>query len=88
MKTIRNSDICWSEHESTKGKLEPVKHLADNKSHMFPWKLFASAPLHLKAIRFIQPLGFLYGPQSLSPRPWPSCYADGYSNYAELKQVN
>ena len=43
--TIRKSDICWSEHESTTGKSEPVKHLAHNKSHMFTWKVLASAPL-------------------------------------------
>ena len=25
----------------------PAKHFADNKSHMFTWKVLASAPLHL-----------------------------------------
>ena len=44
--TIRNSDIGWNEHESTKGKSKPAKHLTDNKSHMFTWKVLASAPLH------------------------------------------
>ena len=44
--TIRNSDIQWIEHESTTGKSEPAKHLADNKSHMFTWKVLASAPLN------------------------------------------
>ena len=44
--TIRNSDIRWNEHESTTGKSEPAKHLADNKSHMFTWKVLASAPLN------------------------------------------
>ena len=44
--TIRNSDIRWSEHESATGKSEPAKHLADNKSHMFTWKILASASLH------------------------------------------
>ena len=43
--TIRNSDIRCNEHESTTGKSEPAKHLADNKSHMFLWKVSASAPL-------------------------------------------
>ena len=43
--TIRNSDIRRNEHESTTGKSEPAKHLADNKSHMFTWKMLASAPL-------------------------------------------
>ena len=45
--TIRNSDIGWNEHESTAGKWKPAKHLADNKSHIFTWKVLASAPLHL-----------------------------------------
>ena len=44
--TIRNTDICYNEHESTTGKSEPAKHLADNKSHMFTWKVLASIPLH------------------------------------------
>ena len=44
--TIRNSDICWNEHESTAGKSEPAKHFADNKSHMFTEKVLASASLH------------------------------------------
>ena len=44
--TIRNSDIRGNEHESTTGKSEPAKHLADNKSHMFTWKVLASAPLN------------------------------------------
>ena len=34
--TIRNGDIRWNEHPSTTGKSERDKHLADNKSHMFP----------------------------------------------------
>ena len=46
--TIRNSYIGWNEHESTKGKSKPAKHLTDNKSHMFTWKVLASAPLHCR----------------------------------------
>ena len=44
--TIRNSDIWWIERESTTGKSEPTKHFADSKSHMFTWKVLASAPLN------------------------------------------
>ena len=44
--TIRNSDIHWNEHESTTGKSEPAENHADNKSHMFTWKVLAYAPLH------------------------------------------
>ena len=43
--TIRNSDIRCNEHESTTGKSQPAKHLADTKSHMFTCKVLAPAPL-------------------------------------------
>ena len=46
--TIRNSDIRWSEHESTTGKSEPAKHLTDNKSHMFTWEVLVSTSLHFR----------------------------------------
>ena len=52
--TIRNGDIRWNEHESTKGKSEPPKHLADNKSHMFTWKVLASAPLHFRKRKILE----------------------------------
>ena len=41
--TIRNRNICWNENENTTGKSEPAKHLPDNKSHMFRWKVLACA---------------------------------------------
>ena len=44
--TIRNSDIRWNEQDSITCKSEPAKHFADNKSHMFTWKVLASTPLH------------------------------------------
>ena len=46
--TITNSGIRWNEHESTTGKSESAKHLVDNKSHMFTWKVLASGPLHFR----------------------------------------
>ena len=52
--TIRNSDIRWNEHESTTGKSEPAKHLADNKSHMFTWKVLASIPLHFRKRKILE----------------------------------
>ena len=52
--TIRNSDIRWSGHQSTTDKSEPVKHLGDNKSHMFTWKVFASAPLHFRKRKILE----------------------------------
>ena len=52
--TIRNSDIQWNEHESTTGKSEPAKHLADNKSHMLTWKVLSSAPLHFRKRKILE----------------------------------
>ena len=52
--TIRNSDIRWIEHESTTGKSEPAKHLADNKSHMFTWKVLASASLNFRKRKILE----------------------------------
>ena len=52
--TIRNSDIQWIEHESTTGKSEPARHLADSKSHMFTWKVLASAPLNFHKRKILE----------------------------------
>ena len=52
--TIRNSDIRWNEHESTTGKSQPAKHLADKKSHMFMWKVLSSALLHLPKRKILE----------------------------------
>ena len=52
--TTRNSDIRWSEHVSTTGKSEPAKHLADNKSNMFTWKVLASAPLNFHKRKILE----------------------------------
>ena len=52
--TIRNSDICRNKHESTTGKSEPAKHLADNKSHVFMWKVLASAPLNFHKRKILE----------------------------------
>ena len=52
--TIRKSDIHWSEHESATAKSEPAKHLADNKLHMFTWKVLASAPLRFHKRKILE----------------------------------
>ena len=52
--TIRNSDIRWIEHESTTGKSEPAKHPADNKSHLFTWKVLASALLNFRKRKILE----------------------------------
>ena len=46
--------IRWIEHESTTGKSQPTKHLADNKSHMFTWKVLASAPLNFHKRKILE----------------------------------
>ena len=53
--TITNSGIRWNEHESTTGKSESAKHLVDNKSHMFTWKVLASGPLHFRKRKIFEP---------------------------------
>ena len=52
--TITNSDLWWNEHENTTAKSEPAKHFAKNKSHMFTWKVLASAPLHFCKIKILE----------------------------------
>ena len=52
--TIRNSDICWIERESTTGKSEPDKDLANNKSHMCTWKVLTSAPLNFRKRKILE----------------------------------
>ena len=53
--TIRNSDIRRNEHESKAGKSETAKHIADNKSHIFNWKVLVSAPLHFCKRKILEP---------------------------------
>ena len=52
--TVRNSDIRRNEHESKAGKSETAKHIADNESHMFTWKVLASAPLHFRKRKILE----------------------------------
>ena len=46
--------IRWIEHERTTGKSETAKHLADNKSHMFTWKVLASASLNFRKRKILE----------------------------------
>ena len=39
---------------STTGKSKPAKHLSDNKSHMFTWKVLPSAPLHFRKRKILE----------------------------------
>ena len=44
--TKRNSEVRWREHEDPAGNSEPAKHLMENASHKFAWKMFSAAPSH------------------------------------------
>ena len=42
--TKRNVEIRWKEHEHPCGKSEPAKHLYQNPSHSFTWRVLMNAP--------------------------------------------
>ena len=42
--TVRNVEVRWAEHNSSKGKSEPSKHLQINNDHAFVWRIISSAP--------------------------------------------
>ena len=43
--TKRNREVRWREHEDPAGKTEPTKHLMENTSHKFTWKVLSAAPI-------------------------------------------
>ena len=42
--TVRNVEERWNEHNNTKMKSEPAKHLSMNRGHNFDWSNLVSAP--------------------------------------------
>ena len=42
--TKRNVQVRWKEHNDTRGKSEPAKHLYENPNHSFTWSVIMSAP--------------------------------------------
>ena len=48
--TVRNGEIRWQEHEDTQKGSEPVKHLKNNPTHSFTWKVLlpASSIRHIR----------------------------------------
>ena len=44
--TKRNSEVHWKDHKDPAGKLEPAKHLIENTSYKFTWKVLLIAPTH------------------------------------------
>ena len=43
-KKKKNSEVRWRERKDPAGKLEPAKHLMENASHKFTWKVLLAAP--------------------------------------------
>ena len=41
--TVRNVEIRWQEHEDTQKDSEPAKHLKNNPTHSFIWKVLLPA---------------------------------------------
>ena len=41
--TVRNVEIRWQEHEDTQKDSEPAKHLKNNPTHSFTWKVLLPA---------------------------------------------
>ena len=41
--TVRNVKIRWQEHEDIQKDSEPVKHLKNNSTHSFTWKILLPA---------------------------------------------
>ena len=52
--TKRNSEVHWREHENAAGKTEPAKHLMENASHKFTWKVLSAAPSHFRRRRILE----------------------------------
>ena len=52
--TKRNSEVRWREHENPAGKTEPAKHLMENASHKFTWKVLSDAPSHFRRRRILE----------------------------------
>ena len=41
--TVRNVEIRWQEHKDTQKDSEPAKHLKNNPTHSFTWRVLLSA---------------------------------------------
>ena len=42
--TKRNVEVRWQEHNDPRGNSEPAKHLYQNPTHSFTWRVFMNAP--------------------------------------------
>ena len=52
--TGRNAELRWQEHNDIKKVSEPSKHLKDNPTHKFVWKILSHAPKEYKKRRILE----------------------------------
>ena len=52
--TKRSSEVRWREHDDPADKTEPAKHLMENASHKFTWKVLSAAPSHFRRRRILE----------------------------------
>ena len=53
-KTKRNSEVPGKEHKDPAGKPETAKHLRENASHKFTWKVFSTALSHFRRRKILE----------------------------------
>ena len=53
VETKRNNEVRWKEHKDPAGKSEPAKHLIENSSHKFAWKVLSAAFSHFRRMKVI-----------------------------------
>ena len=51
---IRNVEVRWNEHENPEHKSEPARHIRNNISHSFTWKVLMHAPRKDKIRKFLE----------------------------------
>ena len=54
--TQRNSEVHWKEHKDPPEKSEPEKHLIENASHKFTWKVLSITPTHFRRRKIFKAL--------------------------------
>ena len=53
-KTRRNAELRWEEHENTFKDSEPAKHLKENLSHKFSWKILFAATQNKRISKILE----------------------------------
>ena len=52
--TRRNVELRWEEHENISKDFEPAKHLKENFSHKFSWKILFAAPENIRIRKILE----------------------------------